>query len=43
MDTHMRTELVVAALDMALARRRPDGVILHSDQGCQYTSIEFGL
>ena len=43
MDTHMRTELVVAALDMALARRRPQGVIHHSDQGCQYTSVEFGL
>ena len=43
MDTHMRTELVVAALDMALARRRPRGVIHHSDQGCQYTSVEFGL
>ena len=43
MDTHMRTELVVAALDMALARRQPSGVIHHSDQGCQYTSVEFGL
>jgi transposase InsO family protein len=42
MDTHMRTELVAAALDMALSRRRPDGVIHHSDQGCQYTSNEFG-
>ena len=39
----MRTELVVAALDMALARRQPQGVIHHSDQGCQYTSVEFGL
>ena len=27
---------------MALAMRRPNGVIHHSDQGCQYTSIEFG-
>lgn len=33
----MRAELVVDALDMALARRRPDhGVIFHSDRGCQY-------
>ena len=27
---------------MALAQRRPDGVIHHSDQGCQYTSYAFG-
>jgi transposase InsO family protein len=39
---HMRTELVTAALDMALARRRLRGrVIFHSDRGCQYTSSEF--
>jgi putative transposase len=42
MDTHLRTELVVGALQMAVRRRRPDAVIHHSDQGCQYTSIEFG-
>lgn len=42
METHLRTELVLAALDMAVATRRPTGVIHHSDQGCQYTSIEFG-
>ena len=30
------------ALNMALATRRPSGVIHHSDQGSQYTSIEFG-
>jgi putative transposase len=35
MATHLRTELVLDALDMALARRRPRGVIHHSDQGCQ--------
>ena len=39
---HMRTELVVAALDMAITQRRPDGVVHHSDQGSQYTSIAFG-
>ena len=39
---HMRTELVVAALDMAIGQRRPDGVVHHSDQGSQYTSIAFG-
>ncbi len=39
---HMRTGLVTAALDMALARRQPDGeVIFHSDRGTQYTSGEF--
>jgi len=43
METHLRTELVLAALDMALAQRRPTGVIHHSDQGTQYTSIAFGL
>ena len=36
---HMRTELVEDALTMAFANRRPDeGVIFHSDRGCQYTS-----
>ena len=38
MATHLRTELVLAALDMAVAQRRPTDVIHHSDQGCQYTS-----
>ena len=42
MATHLRTELVLDALEMALYRRRPNGVIHHSDQGCQYTSIAFG-
>lgn len=42
MATHLRTELVLDALDMALSQRRPQGVIHHSDQGCQYTSIAFG-
>jgi len=42
MATHLRTELVLSALEMALWRRRPDSVIHHSDQGCQYTSIAFG-
>ena len=42
MDTHLRTELVLAALDMAVAQRRPTDVIHHSDQGCQYTSLAFG-
>ncbi len=43
MAEHLRTELVLAALDMALWNRRPDpGVIHHSDHGCQYTSVAFG-
>jgi putative transposase len=42
MATHLRTELVLNALDMAVGQRRPDGVIHHSDQGCQYTSFAFG-
>jgi putative transposase len=42
MSNHLYTELMLRALDMALAQRRPDGVIHHSDQGCQYTSIAFG-
>jgi putative transposase len=42
METHLRTELVVQALNMALHQRHPFEVIHHSDQGCQYTSIAFG-
>jgi len=42
MRTHLKTELVLEALDMALEQRRADGVVHHSDQGCQYTSYAFG-
>ena len=42
MDTHLRTDLVLAALNMALTQRRPTEVIHHSDHGCQYTSLAFG-
>ena len=42
MALHLRTELVLAALEMALRQRRPESVIHHSDHGCQYTSIAFG-
>jgi len=42
MATTLATQLVLDALDMALLVRRPRGVIHHSDQGSQYTSIEFG-
>ncbi len=42
MANHLRTELVLDALNMALHQRRPTNVIHHSDQGTQYTSISFG-
>jgi putative transposase len=42
MASHLRTDLVLDALDMALAQRRPGDVVHHSDQGSQYTSIAFG-
>lgn len=38
---HMRKELPLSALEMALQHRRPERVIHHSDQGCQYTSAAF--
>ena len=44
MAGHLRTELILDAVDMAIARRRPtDGLVHHSDRGTQYTSIAFGL
>jgi putative transposase len=43
MADHLRAELVVDALDMALWNRRPStGLIHHSDHGSQYTSLAFG-
>ena len=39
----LHTQVVLDALNMAVFRRRPDGVIHHSDKGCQYTFIAFGL
>lgn len=42
---HLRSELVVDALDMAIWRRRPEpgsGLIHHADHGTQYTSWAFG-
>jgi putative transposase len=39
---HLRAELVVDALEMAVARRCPDaGLVHHSDRGSQYTSLIF--
>ena len=43
MDTRMPARLVCDALKMAVWSRRPKGgVVHHSDQGSQYTSLEFG-
>ena len=40
---HMRTELIIGALNMAFANRHPaPGTIFHSDRGCQYTSADYG-
>ena len=42
MANHLRTELVLDALEMAIGQRRAGDVIHHSDQGSQYTSLAFG-
>jgi putative transposase len=42
MANHLRAELVLAAMEMAVGQRRPKDVIHHSDQGSQYTSVAFG-
>jgi putative transposase len=43
MANHLRTELVLDALNMAIYNRRPaPGLVHHSDRGSQYTSVEFG-
>jgi len=40
---HMRTGLVSDALTMAFRNRNPEeGLIFHSDRGCQYTSADYG-
>ena len=42
LDEHMRTELCLAALDRAVAVRRPPvGLVHHSDRGSQYASAEY--
>ncbi len=43
MADHLRTELVLDALTMAIWHRSPAaGAVHHSDHGCQYTSLAFG-
>lgn len=42
MATHLRSDLVLDALEMAVGQRKPRDVIHHSDQGSQYTSLAFG-
>ena len=42
METYLRTELVLKALDVALGQRHAAGVIHHSDQGSQYTALASG-
>ncbi len=43
MASSLQTDLVIDALNMAVAQRRPgESVIHHSDQGSQYTSLKFG-
>ena len=42
MTDHLRTELVMRALDMAAQQRRPEKTVHHSDQGSQYTALAFG-
>ncbi len=42
MATHLKTALVLDALEMAHYQRRPEDVVHHSDNGCQYTALAFG-
>ena len=42
MANHLRSELVLDALEMAVTQRRPRDVIHPSDQGSQYPSLAFG-
>lgn len=43
MSNSLKTAVVLDALNMAVTQRQPRNVVHHSDQGCQYTSISFGL
>jgi transposase InsO family protein len=42
MADHLRTELPMGALEMAVGHRQPTaGTLHHSDRGCQYTSNDY--
>jgi putative transposase len=43
-STSLRTDLAMDALEMAIWTRdgQVDGIVHHSDRGCQYTSIRYG-
>jgi putative transposase len=43
MSNNLKTDVVLDALNMAVVQRQPSNVVHHSDHGCQYTSIAFGL
>jgi putative transposase len=43
MSTTLHTQVVLDAMNMAITQRQPREVVHHSDHGCQYTSIAFGL
>lgn len=42
MANHLRMELVLDAMKVAVGQRRPKDVIHHSDQRSRYTSVAFG-
>ena len=42
MATHLKTELVLDALEMAMMRRKLEEAVHHSDHGCSYTSMAVG-
>jgi putative transposase len=42
MATSLHRKVVLDALDAAVQQRKPTAVIHHSDQGSQYTSLDFG-
>ena len=42
MQKYLSRELVIEALNMAIKNRRPGrGLIIHSDRGCQYASLDY--
>lgn len=42
MANHLRTELLLDAMEAAIRQRRPGSATYHNDQGCQYTFVAFG-